>query len=461
MPVGAATVVGVQFELDGASLGAEDDSAPYSIAWNTAISANGPHTLVAIARDLLGIRYASDPVSVTVANGAPPPPPAPQTRRFEETDPAVSFDAGWTQGDASRSWSAGTAAVSAAAGARATFAFSGPSAVWIGGRAPETGIARLFVDGAFVADVDTYSKTEEIRVPMFTLSGLANSAHTLTIEATGAANAAATSSFVVVDAFDVPGEPVSRLQETDPDVTYAGSWAQDNSSRAWSAGAAAISTAVGAQATLSFSGNAVTWIGARGPQTGIARVFLDGQPVADVDTYAQAEQIQAAVFAASGLTDGRHTLAIVSLDQKSSASTGTIVVVDGFEVTTRGTRCQETHPAIAYSSGWIMDNRDKAYSEGATAETRIPGSRATFTFNGTGVAWIGARGPQTGTARVFLDGAQVADVDTYALTEGPQHTDFSVSGLDRGTHTVTIEATGKNPASTDNWILIDAFDVIP
>ncbi len=44
-------VVGVQFTLDGANLGAEDTSAPYSVSWNTTTASNGTHTLRAIARD--------------------------------------------------------------------------------------------------------------------------------------------------------------------------------------------------------------------------------------------------------------------------------------------------------------------------------------------------------------------------------------------------------------------------
>src|SRR5437899_8055634 len=40
-------VAGVQFQLDGANLGAEDTSFPYSVSWNTTTSSNGSHTLIA------------------------------------------------------------------------------------------------------------------------------------------------------------------------------------------------------------------------------------------------------------------------------------------------------------------------------------------------------------------------------------------------------------------------------
>src|SRR5438309_5431412 len=71
--VGALTVAGVQFKLDGNNLGAEDTSAPYSVSWNTTTASNGSHTLTAVARDSLGMLWTSDPVTVTVFNDTTPP----------------------------------------------------------------------------------------------------------------------------------------------------------------------------------------------------------------------------------------------------------------------------------------------------------------------------------------------------------------------------------------------------
>jgi hypothetical protein len=453
-------VVGVQFKLDGANLGGEDTGAPYSVSWSTAGSSDGSHTLTAVARDAAGNSRTSAPVTVTVANAPPPPPPPAAVQRFEETDPAVAFSAGWSAAP-TRTWSGGGAAATTAPAAQASFTFTGTSVGWVGGRAPSTGIARVSVDGVFIAEVDTFSRTEEIRVPMFGISGLASGSHTLSIEATGRMNPEAAGTLIVVDAFDVPAPATSRLQDTDPSIAYGIGWMAGDPSRAWSGGTATLASLPGAQATLSFNGTAVSWIGAKGPQLGIASVSLDGAAPVQVDTYAPAEQIQAEVFRADNLADTSHTLSVQASGLKNGASSDAAIVIDGFEVTAPGVRVQETNAAIAYSAGWIPDNRDKAYSEGISAESNTTGAQATFTFVGTGVRWIGARGPQTGTARVFLDGVAVADIDTFALTEGPQHTDFAVTGLARTTHTLTVQVTGKNPAATNAWILIDAFDVVP
>ena len=75
-------VAGVQFYLDGALLGAEDTTAPYSVSWNTTTATNASHTLLARARDAAGNITNSAPLTVTVSNTTAPAPytTAPQSR---------------------------------------------------------------------------------------------------------------------------------------------------------------------------------------------------------------------------------------------------------------------------------------------------------------------------------------------------------------------------------------------
>jgi hypothetical protein len=63
-------VAGVQFKLDGANLGAEDTTSPYSISWNTTGAPDGSHALTAVARDAAGNTRTSTAVTVTVSNGS-------------------------------------------------------------------------------------------------------------------------------------------------------------------------------------------------------------------------------------------------------------------------------------------------------------------------------------------------------------------------------------------------------
>ncbi len=70
----AASVAGVQFKLDGANLGTEDTTAPYSVSWDTKTTTNGTHTLTATARNASGLTSTAT-TAVNVQNVAPPTAP--------------------------------------------------------------------------------------------------------------------------------------------------------------------------------------------------------------------------------------------------------------------------------------------------------------------------------------------------------------------------------------------------
>ena len=65
-------VVGVQFELDGANLGAEITNAPCSLTLNLMSLSNGAHTLTAIAQDSAGYQSTAAPVTFVVNNNPNP-----------------------------------------------------------------------------------------------------------------------------------------------------------------------------------------------------------------------------------------------------------------------------------------------------------------------------------------------------------------------------------------------------
>lgn len=127
----------------------------------------------------------------------------------------------------------------------------------------------------------------------------------------------------------------TRIEDTDLSITYSGTWSQGNTGvRAWSGGRAAIATltAFPAQATFSFTGTGVTWIAFRGPQAGIANVYLDGIQVATADLFDTVEHTQAVAYKATGLVRGQHTLVIEATGKWNPLSTDPFVVVDAFIV---------------------------------------------------------------------------------------------------------------------------------
>ncbi len=263
---------------------------------------------------------------------------APVVSHIQETDPDVVFTAGWVQAESNFAWSGGGvftfpdppvggARETGTPGATVTLTFHGTSVGWSGYRGPDAGIARVQVDDGVAVEVDTYSPTHRVQDLVFTAKGLTDTSHTLTIEATGRKHDASTGARIVVDAFDVMA-PGTRFQENHPAITYSGDWIHGNVNRTWSEGSASTSATAGARVTFTFTGTSVSWIGLRKLSTGIARVYMDGVFVQEINTYEPfpIEGYQHTVFRADGLATGTHTLTI------ESASSGGFIVVDAFDV---------------------------------------------------------------------------------------------------------------------------------
>jgi hypothetical protein len=72
-------VTGVQFLLDGDSVGSLDTSAPYAVKLDTTKLPDGTIALSAVAMDAAGNEATSAPAAITIDNGSsePPPPPPP------------------------------------------------------------------------------------------------------------------------------------------------------------------------------------------------------------------------------------------------------------------------------------------------------------------------------------------------------------------------------------------------
>ena len=66
-----ASLAGVQFMVDGGNVGAEDNTAPFSVSLDTNTLSDGPHTITVEARDGAGNVTTSVPVNVIVNNSTP------------------------------------------------------------------------------------------------------------------------------------------------------------------------------------------------------------------------------------------------------------------------------------------------------------------------------------------------------------------------------------------------------
>jgi hypothetical protein len=295
---------------------------------------------------------------------------------------------------------------------------------------------------------------------------------------------------------------VVRYEENDPAVQLTGTWFPNNGASN-SGGSAILATDQGSQAKVTFTGTGVQWIGFRDAWSGIAQVYVDGALKGTIDTYSANTQAQAVLYSLSGLSNTGHTLTLVVTGTRNANSGGAWVWVDAFDVSIPSTtttttpypaasttpstpiRIEQDSPAVVYTGG-VWSTNTTAPSSGASAVLSTDANaRATVTFTGTAVTWIGYRDQWSGNARVYVDGVLKATIDTYAspsqaqatlymataLTRGRrlgaqpaplQAALYTATGLASGVHSLTIEVAGTHDAvSHGSWVWVDAFDITP
>ena len=268
--------------------------------------------------------------------------------------------------------------------------------------------------------------------------------------------------------------PIDNRVEEASGVTFNGAWTSSPANMGWSGGSAMQSSTGGATATISFSGTSIRWLGARGRTHGIAHVRVDGGPPREVDLFARpTDEIHTQVITISDLAPGPHTLTITVAGRGNPEAQGNVVVVDAFDIQpgTTLSHWQDTNPGLQWSAGWTKSSIYQPWSGSGVQnvpelavtaqESATAGATVTVPFRGTGIHWIGFRGPDAGIATVRIDSGAVSEIDLYSPVATYQPIVFSATGLPDSNHTLTITATGrKNAASTAARVVVDAFDVV-
>ena len=208
--------------------------------------------------------------------------------------------------------------------------------------------------------------------------------------------------------------------------------------------------AKGSALSTTFRGTSVTWYTMTGPGQGRATVYVDGVAKGKVNNWSAATRWHVA-RTVKGLKPGTHTLKVVVAGRKGAASgTGTAVAFDAVKVgkkLTAGPRTTATWSRLASASA----------SGRYYAASAVKGSTASFTFRGTSVSWLTARGPAMGKAKVYVDGVLKQTVDSYAKKAG-WNVRRSLTGLTDRVHTVTVKVTGtKRRASTGTTVVVDRW----
>ena len=412
------------------------------------------------------------------------------TTRVEQGDPSITYTGTWYSND-SPLHSGGTSALTNAKGAQAAITFTGTGITWIGLSDPYSGIAWVYLDGT-LNTVDTYTSDPHYQQVLFSVMGLAPGPHTLTIEVPHIRDGSTSGSWVWIDAFDIengsglPGgvtATLGRTEQNSPALNYTGTW-YPNTMPQHSGGSALLAVDAGSRASINFFGTGIAWNAYRDEYSGIANVYLDGVLKPPVDTYLSPGQAQSPAYAINGLPSGTHSLTIAVTGTHNDRSGGSWIWVDSFDVPGNGAgsvissgvplpsggpaplpggvvRMEQDNGAVTFLGNWFINGGTR--TSGGTAELAVDaGAKATVTFSGTGIQWIGVRDEWSGIAKVSVDGGLQQNVDAYMTPGLEQQVIYKTSGLVSGTHTLTIEVTGTaNPASGGAWIWVDAFDITP
>jgi photosystem II stability/assembly factor-like uncharacterized protein len=124
--------------------------------------------------------------------------------------------------------------------------------------------------------------------------------------------------------------PPTRYENIRPEIRYEGRWTVDTNP-AFGAQRAHGSSTPGDRVSLRFYGANVSWIGAVGPDHGMAEVCIDGQLKTTVDLYA-AEPRRAVRLCRLALAPGRHEIAVKVCETSNPSASGRKVLVDAFEI---------------------------------------------------------------------------------------------------------------------------------
>jgi hypothetical protein len=116
---------------------------------------------------------------------------------------------------------------------------------------------------------------------------------------------------------------------------------------------------------------------------------------------------------------------------------------------------QESTVLATYVGTWNRQQGDQFMGSYAAVSTQADAA-VDFSFTGSGVSWIGPKGPNQGKARVYLDGRYVRTVDTYSRNPRPRESLFTALFSDVTDHTLSIHVLASTAGRV---VTVDAFAV--
>jgi hypothetical protein len=102
---------------------------------------------------------------------------------------------------------------------------------------------------------------------------------------------------------------------------------------------------------------------------------------------------------------------------------------------------QQSSAAVWYSGTWTTVSSSYA-SGGSLKYATSYGASATYSFSGASVSWVAYRGPNRGSAYVYVDGVYKATISLYAASYYSKQIVFAYNWTSNGSHTIKIVCLG-------------------
>jgi hypothetical protein len=102
---------------------------------------------------------------------------------------------------------------------------------------------------------------------------------------------------------------------------------------------------------------------------------------------------------------------------------------------------QQSSTSVVYAGTW-RTVRTSIASGGTLRYATGRGASARYTFAGSGVAWVTVKGPNRGSARVYVDGVYRATVSLYARTYTSRAIAYAANWSANGRHSIRIVVVG-------------------
>ncbi|HSN75257.1 MAG TPA: hypothetical protein VL334_09240, partial [Anaerolineae bacterium] len=361
---------------------------------------------------------------------------------FEQTDPRVFLSGGWSNVNdvnaSGGSYVRGTAS-------SAWFPFSGDSFSFHAVTRAAARTARLYVDGAFLTEIDLFDWGNITRTLSF--QGFGPGPHVLQVSSQ---NGEAT-----VDAFTQPGsapwtdpspppasfqryeaDNTAWLYNGEPFIVTARTWTREvnatslNASRVetvWSntASDSAALTFDGSWAALGFTGDS---------NGGSAEVFLDGVSQGIVNTYRR--EVEPVSFTLGSLTPGNHTVSLV-------VQGGSRVRLDYLDVWDGAALPDGAFGANDFDRFCLDNNWGLRTSISPPGQyLRSANGNAWFPFTGNTVSFEGWNDGTVRQVKLYVDDSYKGDFDLEA--SGVPTPTWSFDGLGAGAHVLRVQGYQSN-----------------